>query len=105
MFADLAARNEATPSSLSTCHHNFHLHITAIAIIITITIIITRLWLGFAETPRFMLGREALTLQCFPIGRLELGMMEDFGETFMFDLAGNAFAGSKIVDGEGLRQS
>ena len=71
----------------------------------SITFISTRLWLGFAETPRFMLGREALTLQCFPIGRLELGMMEDFGETFMFDLAGNAFAGSKIVDGEGLRQS
>ena len=56
----------------------------------------TKLWLGFAEPQRWNLGRESLLWQGFPLQKYEEATTE-FGESFLAELGGNAFAGSIVV--------
>lgn len=45
----------------------------------------------FVATPRLLLGRESLCLQGFPVG-LRPGLLTEFPEALMADLAGNAMS-------------
>jgi site-specific DNA-cytosine methylase len=53
----------------------------------------TELWTG----SRFLLGREALTIQGFPVAKLPPAFLATVSEAAMQDLAGNAFPATVVV--------
>ena len=44
-----------------------------------------------------MLGREGLALQGFPYKKIPEERLRDFGESFLQDLAGNAYPGTMML--------
>ena len=44
-----------------------------------------------------MLGREAISLRAFPIGRYPEEVIERHGDNLLADLAGNAFTGTVVL--------
>ena len=53
-------------------------------------------WLGEGicdGQQRFLLGREALSFMGFPVGKMDSAILLRYGESFLHDLAGNAYCG------------